>query len=304
MSKIFGDGIGNWQIHLGASATLVLALAQAWIAPVTPCWEDLPIGHENSPEDESIINTEYNAAIPFLLGFFISIDILSCASTRSSHFLELDHKFILERSGIRLENLTGCENWAIVFIFEISLLDKWKRDLETTHQLNIIELGKRGSQIEERLQQRLASINECLIGSFSGYTSGLFPTYTCTEITRVFAFSAMTYLHVVISGDNPELPEIKKSVSNTVDAFKSLTDAKLLRHLAWPFCVSGCLALNEHHADFQDLAFAAEITEYTVGACLEAFKIVKKCWGVRRTGSNDCDWTSVMESQDRFILLV
>jgi hypothetical protein len=32
---------------------------------------------------------------------------------------------MLERAGIQLESLTGCRNWAMVIIFEISLLDKY-----------------------------------------------------------------------------------------------------------------------------------------------------------------------------------
>jgi hypothetical protein len=92
----------------------------------------------------------------------------------------------------------------------------------------------------------------------------------------------MTYLHVAISGAYPELPEIIESVSKTIDAVQSLTDAKLLQNLVWPFCISGCLALDRKHTIFQGLLSAAGITQSTVGTCLEdnkcTFSSVRHRW--------------------------
>ena len=124
------------------------------MASVTPA----PIGssHGNGHHDKKILYPEDDSALNLLLGSFIFFDIISCVSTRSSPFLELDHKFLLENAGIHLENLMGCRNWAMIFIFEISLLDKWKKEAEKAQMLSIVELAKRGHQIEERLREKLA----------------------------------------------------------------------------------------------------------------------------------------------------
>jgi hypothetical protein len=271
-------------MHLLAASTLVPALAQAQMASITP-------GSDRGNERQKrILHSEDDAAISFLLGSFISFDIISCASTRSSSFLELDHKLTLERAGIRLETLMGCRNWAMILIFEISLLDDWKKEAEKAHKLSIIELAKRGGQIEERLREKLADIDDTPpTGTSLGNTYGMFSASTHTEITKIFALSAMIYLHVVMSGAHPELPEIKESVSNTIVAFQSLTDTKLLRNLVWLFCISGCLALEGQQGFFRDLISAAEITQSTVGTCLEAFKIIEGCWETRKTCSCSCD---------------
>ena len=128
-------------------------------------------------------------------------------------------------------------------------------------------------------------------------------TFTCTEITKIFALSAMTYLHVVVSGAHPELPEIMASISKTVAAFQRLTDKKMLRNLVWPFCISGCLAREEQHGIFRDLISAAEITQSTIGTCLEAFKIMEECWEARKTCSCNYDWVSVMNKRGQYVLL-
>ena len=299
--KLFSGGRQNWQMHLGAAAALVPALARAQIASSTP--GPIILNHENHPQDEKFLHSEDSSAATFLLGSFLSFDIISCASTRSSHFLLLDHKVMLESAEIRLESLTGCRNWAMLFIFEISLLDKWKKEAEKGHRLSILELTKRGSQIRRRLWDRLVDTENVPFGSSQGNNPGIISASTSTEITKIFALSAMTYLHVVISGACPELPEIIDSVSQTIDAFKRLTDKKLLRNLVWPFCISGCLALDRQQAIFRDLMSAADITQLTIGTCFEAFKIMEECWEMRKSCSYNCDWVSVMNKRGHYVLL-
>ncbi|KAH6675756.1 fungal-specific transcription factor domain-containing protein [Halenospora varia] len=301
--ELFRGGTENWQIHLRAASTLIPALVRlvqmASIAQVP-----INSGRRNEQQHKKLLHSEDDSAIRFLLGSFISMDIISCASTRSSPFLELDHKLILERAGIELENLNGCKNWIMVLTFEISQLDTWRRKADKTQSLSLRDLVKRGGQIEERLQEKLANIeNEPSIGVSIGNTSGIVSMSASTEITKIFALSATTYLHVVISGAHPELPEVKGSVSKTIAAFKRLTDAKLLRHLVWPFCISGCLALEEEHAFFRDLISAAELTQLAIGTCLEALKIMEECWRMRKSGSSNCDWVSVMNRCGRYVLL-
>ncbi|KAK9326943.1 hypothetical protein V1520DRAFT_376242 [Lipomyces starkeyi] len=105
--------------------------------------------------------------------------------------------------------------------------------------------------------------------------SGVLSPPIHAEISKIFTLSANTYLRVVISGAHPELPEITESVSETVLAFKSLKDPRLLRNAIWLFCISGCLALEEQQSFFRDLVTAADIAQWTVGTCFEAFKIIE-----------------------------
>lgn len=154
----------------------------------------------------------------------------------------------------------------------------------------MIELIKRGSQIEARLRAKLADIEkESPTGFSSDNTSGILFAPASSEITKIFALSAMTYLYIVISGAYPGLPESIESVSATINAFQSLTDSKLLRNLVSPFCISGCLSLDGQQAISRDLASAAEITQSTVGTCFEALKIMEECWEIRKNCSCNCD---------------
>lgn len=262
-----------------------------------------PVSSSDQPP-EMISHPEGGCAINVLLGSFISFDILSSASTRSPPFLDIDHLQLLNTREIALESLNGCRNSVMAIILDISLLDQWKKEAQGAHKLSVVDLVKRGGQIQERLRQELAAIRDIpLTASSSCNPSGGMRTPIHPEISKVFALSAVTYLHVVISGAYPELPEIAESVSETIAAFRSLKDPKLLRSMVWPFCISGCLALEKQYDFFRDFVSRAEITQWTSGTCFEAFQIMEQCWKARITTSESCDWATTMKKRGYHVLL-
>lgn len=252
----------------------------------------------NEYQDSAIPHPD--TSISFLLGFFIHIHIVTCASARSSQFLISDHKVLLEIGEINMADLIGCSNWVMTSIFDISSLDRWKKEEEDAHRLSLIELTNRGRQIEECLLSRLACIENDPSARLQA-DAHLRPEFIKTEITRIFALSAITYLHVVISGAYPDIPDIKRSVSKTIDALRSLPDPKLLQRVVWPYCISGCLAADEQRNVFRELVSLPRITH---GTCLEALSLMEECWRLRKTGSSSHDWASVMEKRGQHILLI
>lgn len=244
--------------------------------------------------------SQSDTSISFLLGFFIHMHIVASAGTRSSQFLVPDHKLLLETGNLNLEDLVGCSNSVLSFILQISILDKWKKEEENAQTLSIIELTKRGRQIEESLLTQLSTI-EIEFSTRASITSHIRPDQIKTEISRIFALSAMTYLHVVISGAYPDIPDIKQSVSKTLDALKNLSNPKVLQHLVWPYCISGCLAGDEQQRVFRELVSSTHITH---GTCLDALSLMEECWELRKTDPSSHDWASIMERRGQYILLI
>lgn len=239
-------------------------------------------------------------AISHLLGSFISLDIISSASTRRPLFLNIDHAKALRDPCVSLEGIMGCRNSIMTLIYDISLLDRWKEESQADRKLSIIDLAERGRQIEKRLQQELVdrdvlpNTSPTLLNTSSSTLSG--PANPV--VNKLFALAALIYLHVVISGAHPELPEIAAAVAQAITVFKDMWDRRLLQSvLVWPFCVSGCLALGEQQAFFRNLLAAAEITEFTPGTCFEAFRIMEKCWEARSSGPSnyEYEWASIMK---------
>ncbi|KAF4181178.1 hypothetical protein CNMCM7927_000744 [Aspergillus lentulus] len=301
--ELFAGGRGNWQVLLGEAARLIPGLLEArtpLTKPKSACSDHTAPLHRIetlSPDD--------HCATGVLLGSFISLDIIASASTRRAPFLNIDHAQALRNPCISLESIMGCSNSVMGLIFEISSLDRWKEESQAVRKLSIIDLAERGRQIEERLRQELVNIDTppetgpSLLNRSKVHSIPADP-----DVNRLFALSALIYLHVVISGAHPELPEIADAVSQVIAVFKRLWDPRLLQSvLVWPFCVSGCLALEEQQNFFRAIFSAAEITESTVGACFEAFRIMEKCWEARKSGPFNCDWASIMKQQGYYVLL-
>jgi hypothetical protein len=209
-----------------------------------------------------------------------------------------------------MERMMGCGNSVMSLLFEITVLDKWKTESLATHKLSIVELAKRGLQIEQRLRRELANLNSTQSSLQSSNRPSVIQSIPSHIIaTRAYALAAITYLHVVISGPYPELPEIMNPVSDSIALFRCIQDdPKLLLNIIWPLCVTGCMANESQQSFFRHLA--ASFTQKTSGGPLpptgtffEAMKIIEQCWHTRKTLPFDCDWASIMDQSACYVLL-
>jgi len=258
----------------------------------------------SSLSDMIILNPEDHTAVKFLLTSFPYLDIMASVSLRAKRCLDLNHEFLLEGNCIQLDQLFGCENWALLLLSKINELDTWKMECEKNGKLSIAELAKRASKIEDELEVRLDKI-PLRDGDQSQKPSSRthIDDNTSSELTRIFALSGLTYLHIVVSGPHPDLPEIVASVSRTVHAFEKLSNKDLLPNMVWPFCVTGCMVSEDKQDVFRALISAGSTQQAAFGTFRRACEIVEKCWKTRTTGTT-CEWSSVMESMGQQILLV
>jgi hypothetical protein len=239
--KMFRGGTEDWQMHLQAAAALIPTIKA----------DDMML---------SVIHLSpaYKSAMYFFAGVIAWYDILSCVTTGLKPFSEcscLDTGL----GYIQLDKLMGCENWAMLLIMDIAVLNEWKKNSQASGKLSMRQLVSRGVQIEKRLEDELEK-NTSTIGGFREHpmpsnanSMESDSEYISCVITRIFACSALVYLHVVVSGPYPVLPEIRTSVSRTIAAFQMLPDQGVVRSLAWPFCIAGCMALPEQEDFFRNI---------------------------------------------------
>ena len=225
----------------------------------------------------------------FVVGTFIWFDILSCASTNSQPYLPSSYNY-LDSHNIQLHKIMGCESTVMALIAQTSELSTWKTSQLNAGRLSIKELGFRGSGIESQIynclddiNKRIATLNFC--GETSSYQDlGVAHSRTNLVKKRIFVLSALTYLHCIISGPNPSLAETISSVTNTIEAFQELKESKLLRNLAWPLCVTGCMALKEQEQFFGEFMQWIGREEGTFGSLWKGWEVVKECWKLRDEG--------------------
>ena len=254
------------------------------------------------------LSASSEAALFFFAGVIGWYDILSCATTGAMPFSYCEN--CLEVGGcIKLDKIMGSENWAMVCIMDIASLDEWKTKLQASGMLSIRDLADRAGDIERRLEAGLNGI-PAVGGSSSstpldhGSTEREMHDLVCM-ITRAFACSALVYLHVVVSGPRPTLPEIRESVARTISTLRAFPDQKVAATLSWPLCIAGCVALGEEERNFfRDLNAIDRMEIQPFGNSSKVLKIIEECWIKQEQGQSAVDWRVAMKSLGIDILLI
>ncbi|KAB2571846.1 ustiloxin B cluster transcription factor ustR [Lasiodiplodia theobromae] len=315
-------GVEYWTSSLDMAAPLLITLAEfveaqpassdtaSWTAvPVPPSSSDQPLSYESS------------AALKFVTTAFIWIDALSRISTGTTPIFH-SHRHLLSThaSIIQLDQLTGCANWVLSHILAIAALDRWKKDQQRSHRLSLRELAARAAAIETQLMSTAAASlgsTESLATRIAAFD----PRRRAARVfctTHVFALAALSYLHVVVSGFNPALDEVRGNVEETVAALEALPDARLLRYLAWPFCVTGCLAEPRQEDGFRRMLARAEAAggggsssdgdeggDPALLRCRTALEVMEEVWRRRRNGLPlPSSWADAMQLHGAPVLLI
>jgi hypothetical protein len=279
-------------------------------------------------------------ALKFILHGVMWMEPLCCISLgKPSVFYK--HRDILNQSDgeMQQDKVFGCKNWSVALLLETMNLAEWKQQAQAQRNLRARELVKRAVEIEERLEwhiaeelrpahtflERLAllsqgtTITESNLSNNGRNTSGSDGADSAQAMfcmTHLFAVATATYLHVVVDGFNPNLPEIRHNLNRAVDAFACLPHVSLLRRLMWPLCLTGCLAdpkLDEQRFFKEMLTSAIAIAERdrrqlaTAHDCSQALRLLERVWQWRLEGSieqGELDLVTVMKILGTPLLLV
>ncbi|OBT67210.1 hypothetical protein VE03_02777 [Pseudogymnoascus sp. 23342-1-I1] len=294
--EIFKGDARNWRMHLSAAAVLIP-----------------DIKREGRVAEYASLSPAYQSALFFFSGMVGWYDILSCSTTGAQPFSNCE--CIDAALGyIFLDEIMGCENWAMLLIMDIAFLNDWKQNLQISAQLSMRELVTRATHIERRLEDGIRDNPSRLSQSTNHGIPSILrtgvqepkPTHHILLITRIFACSALVYLNVVVSGAYPEIPEIRESVSRTIDALRALPNIATINSLTWAYCIAGCMAMEEEQMFFRGLAASSDGDAPTFGNFSKALAIIEECWRLRREEKRHqpVDWRTAMDSLGISVLLV
>ena len=310
----------SWKTHLQAASALLPVLADQFKTISGSYSGTLRSTTSNNREGSEIdeyaatLSSETAAALEFFTGVVFWFAIFSSISTGSSSFLH-DQDFVLKNgdSPVRLEQLMGCQNWVMAIIMDIGILDDWKKHMRTKKCLSTRELVSRATAIETGLKSQIAK-NLLEVQDLVERAQGTNRITKSTKraqligcLTYIFARSALTYLYVIVSGFNPDLPEIQENVARTTAALQWLPDKQLLRHLVWAFYVTGCLTGEAGEASFRALLFVPGMSKGSYHECWTALEVMEMVWkrrGYYEDESIFFDWSVGLGLLDRIILLI
>ncbi|KAK0102565.1 hypothetical protein ONS95_006176 [Cadophora gregata] len=304
-TKYFKGYKNDWEFHLDAASTVLWVIENGLSQESTSL--ALPIVSEDDISRLPESSLGDIIGLNFYMTTYVWADILRCAcfGLRPSASPSLEYLTHLEDGTIRLEQLMGCRNWAMIAIREIADLEAWKIDMQRHSTLDIPMLYRKGAAIESRLANGLKSlktpaIEQAYIDQISDLT------------TEIYALSAQIYLSIVLSGNSPCIPAIRLTVASCLTAIKALPQHLIVR-IALPFCIAGCMASDEEKDSFRTILEAAEAAGYPLGMLWNSLDVMEEFWEMRDGGKPDpkpysgnsgCPWTIAMERMGRKSLLI
>ncbi|KAI0876798.1 fungal-specific transcription factor domain-containing protein [Hypoxylon argillaceum] len=273
-----------------------------------PSWSSALHSQLPSPEQ---------AAFRFSSTLLIFDDIIASTVLKEQPRLYEFHHSLLE--GIQdtgpiidLEVVIGCQNWVLVQIAEIAVLDTWKQRCKNSGTLDMMELVHRATAIKSSLETDLARI-QIGTGANLKENNDLFDVLAVNNtagrqkplITLAWAHAALIYLSIVVSGWQPANPEIRYRVRHIIETpVREMFPPALLRTMVWPLCVAGCLAEPELATQLCGTVETLQ-PRSVFGTLTKALEVMKNMWRDNNSeGIVNCDLASCFQTQGDLVLLV
>ncbi|KAI8958751.1 fungal-specific transcription factor domain-containing protein [Daldinia sp. FL1419] len=246
-----------------------------------------------SPAQNIEVQSAEQAAFRFSSALLIFDDIISSTVLQDHPRLyEYHHCLLSDVNGtdplIDLETVIGCQNWVLLRISEISVLDVWKQQCKAEGNLDVMELVRRATVIKSCLEARLIQPGvealitpqhgETLMNVFTEHSYEQVPDNQTRVVTRIWAHAALIYLSIVVSGWQPASAEIRYHSNQVIDLLTNLiSPASLLRTMVWPFCVAGCFAEPAQEAQLNGMVYTLQ-PPAVFGTVRKALEIMGNVW--------------------------
>jgi len=262
------------------------------------------------------------AAFRFSSALLILDDIVASTMLQEQPRLhEYYHSLLCNPNGaepaIHLEAVVGCQNWALLQIGEIAVLDAWKQQCKRHGNLDVMELVHRATRIKSSLEDNLKRLETNSAG-LQQQSSSLLDVFTAeftrqsetpvsqsSLVTRVWAHAAFIYLFVVVSGWQPANVDVRYHVDRIIELIThKISPPVLLRTMVWPFCVAGCLAEPAHEAHLREMVDMLQPPS-VFGTVRKALEIMENVWSNRDAEDlANRDLATCFRSQGDLVLLV
>jgi len=262
------------------------------------------------------------AAFRFSSTLLIFDDIIASTVLQEPPRLYEYHRSLLDNINgtdptINLEAAVGCQNWALLQIGEIAVLDAWKQRCKRAGNLNVMELVHRATAIKGSLEAHLTRLEtdpviipkegSCLLDVLAADYSQHSKTLASQGplVTRIWAHAALIYLFVVVSGWQPTSVDVRYHVGRIIELLTcQISPPALLRTMVWPFCVAGCLAEPVQEAHLRGMVEALQPPS-VFGTVHKALEIMENVWHNRDTENTAShDLAACFKSQGDLVLLV
>ncbi|KAI0886931.1 fungal-specific transcription factor domain-containing protein [Annulohypoxylon maeteangense] len=289
---------------------------------------DLAVAEESSSVStiSGFVPQIHRAAAKALLGKLVWFDAIATVSIGQGPFLGIDHSYLLGTETIDVGAVSGCQNEVVKALCEIAKLKQWKTQAESQGCLSVMELAARGGSLAQSLDSLIDGLEEPNLVEVSSpdavridsrpgksrdgfsHVADQWKQEAKSEITAAFARAGVVYLHVVVSGPNPQLAEIGAATTELATSLESLAENRMIEHASWPLCVAGCFLAGESEGRLGNLVDSARDQRSTCmrqhpSALSASLDIAQECRRMRKQEARHCDWTMAMQNLGIRVLL-
>jgi len=320
----------NCQAHLNAALALFRQLldSSGAVEPVGPSSSFNAVISRLGPPSWILpaqcvqVPSAEQAAFRFSSALLIFDDIIASTVLQEQPRLYEYHRSLLDNIDgreptIDLEAAVGCQNWVMLQIGEVAVLDAWKQRCKNAGNLDVMELVHRATAIKGSLEAHLARLetDPVIIPKESSSLLDVLTADYCQQsktlanqsslVTRIWAHAALIYLFVVVSGWQPTSVDVRYHVSRIIELLTcQISPPALLRTMVWPFCVVGCLAEPAQEAHLRGMVEALQPPS-VFGTVHKALEIMENVWHNRDAGGTAShDLATCFKSQGDLVLLV
>ena len=284
ITKTFaGDG-NVWQIHLRAATGMYCRAHRDKLASLSLVEESRTILLDDLPllDEEPVVREEV-VIFRFLTAAIVWLDITSSITAGTAPRL-LEYQFcVASNSQTKLEDIIGCKNWVMLQISRIAALYEQKTQAVQQGRFDCTEFEQTVDDISKEIQCSLTqgTLEECNISGRDSSTMLETISDPPTHITRIFAYMASIYLHLVTYGYQ-KLEILDTTISGAMRLLQTEISAQLLPALIPPLYIIGSAARQEDEQFFRTIFSSTQLVDPLFKHRERILSILEEIWRGRQ----------------------
>ncbi|PQE28040.1 regulatory protein [Rutstroemia sp. NJR-2017a WRK4] len=304
---LFSVQNGAWQIHLRAATDIFSQGFQDQAANVglhvsmDALSDTSPVACEMTESGDAI-------TFIFLAGVVAWLDIVSCVSTgQSPRLLHLHTSALSSVSHVQLENIMGCNNWAMIQIGRVAALHEKKVEGIRNNHFICESFGKEVDEIRHTIQHGLTEqfLAKVQISSSDAHAKHD-PMSPQNIITRLYSLAAYVYLEVVVSGFQvvETDSDLRAIIGEAMMLLQNMPRGDIWRGIVCPLYIFGTVTSCEHRELFRHIFSSEPIKDPTIHHRATILPLLEDIWRLRHETLNNVSWEdSLRLSKEKILLL-
>jgi len=269
-----------------------------------------------SAENPCAVYNNMSSFSQYIVKATISLDIFaSLMTTQSPRFLVLIKRLLgkecrfwspenSDTRKINMEEFAGLPNNILLAMAEINALSHWKAAESSKGSLSYRELVRRGEVIDQLLREQPFPGDVLKEQTQASKTQ---PGVDIGDEVRqilvdIFREAAQLNLYAIISGCNPDVPEIKAIVDAIVQLLYRLQPSITDRSIMFPLFMTACLANDRHQREY--LRNRLQMPDAFVGNLPHICMVLDAVWRTRDAGRGGIEIREIIKDVNLALLLV